>query len=361
MIFPQPNAWNYRRWPYPFPAAYKLGIYTGQRKVTSRAFLPGPLERMAIGQPVEPYWHVVNFAPESRDSGDGEVVPTGSLAYMALMASTDQAAPAGQNASFDAHLYQVAGEKSGHRWQRTLVNAPNFFGTAQQPFYLRKPYYAPNRMPLLVRVSNRTTVTNNIQVVVFGLRRRRPFPSTQAVAAYHQFPRLVTAEMALQLALAAESRILQPTDIVAVQKPPWIDPTAGSQPFRRQASVALPAIGAEATVVTFPVPAGKFGMIFRLANQFNAAGWTEGTGHLTWRLEIDGVPVPGYHNILASMGSMSNPADLEKEPIRIREGQTVALICANVAPGVGVSGQFLLGLLAGYFYPLSAETQSTWL
>lgn len=142
---------------------------------------------------------------------------------------------------------------------------------------------------------------------------------------------------------------------------PWLMMPSGGEPFRfpNQSSVTLGAIAADTVVVAFNVPRGKNGAITIISNQFVGGGWTEGTGDLVWRIDINGVSCQGYNSILASIGSMSNPADLRFNPIRIRENDFVQLILNNV--NVGVAGQMLLGQLGGFFYPLQQEPTSTWL
>lgn len=142
---------------------------------------------------------------------------------------------------------------------------------------------------------------------------------------------------------------------------PWIAMPSGGEPFRypNQAAVSLGAVGSDTVVVSFAVPRGKNGDITIISNQFVGGGWTEGSGGLVWRIDVNGVAVQGYNSILASIGSMSNPADLRLGPIRIRENDFVRLILNNVS--VAQASQYLLGQLGGYFYPLTQEPTSTWL
>jgi len=143
--------------------------------------------------------------------------------------------------------------------------------------------------------------------------------------------------------------------------PPWVEKSAGSQPYMEQntAGLTLPALGTEATVLTFTVPRRKNGLIDRIANQFIGGGWTEGSGDLVWRVEADGVPIQGYHNMISSIGTMTNPADLGQSTLAIYENQVIRLVARNVA--VPVAGQILLGMFRGRFYPIEQEGQNTWL
>ena len=131
---------------------------------------------------------------------------------------------------------------------------------------------------------------------------------------------------------------------------------AEGEDFEQASYVALPAIGASAVVVQFVVPEGRYGMIKRIANVFVGGGFQEGQGGVVWQIIQDAL-VPGtlvapfFDNIVASLGSVSNPSTIDG--IRIREGQLVQLIVKNVS--IVVSGQFVGGRLGGYFYPVELD------
>lgn len=126
------------------------------------------------------------------------------------------------------------------------------------------------------------------------------------------------------------------------------------QEFRRAAYVPIPAVGAQAVVAQLTVPDGYNGMINALANVFVGGGFTEGQGGIVWQLFQDfnpGVIAPDFDNIVASLGAVSNPAKLNG--IRIKERQLVTLLVKNVS--VVVAGQFIGGLIGGYYYPIDLE------
>ncbi|MEE9235112.1 MAG: hypothetical protein V3U28_06725 [Candidatus Acidoferrales bacterium] len=146
------------------------------------------------------------------------------------------------------------------------------------------------------------------------------------------------------------------------EKRPWIDKPAGGIDFRAQniAQVNIPAAtGTEVTVLTFPVPPGMNGIIKLVGNQAVTGGWVEGTGALVWRIELDGMAVRNFQNIIASLGSVSNPGDFGQGGIRIFENQVVAIILRNVSLITGGSDP-VLALLGGWFYPIEQEGESTW-
>jgi len=135
--------------------------------------------------------------------------------------------------------------------------------------------------------------------------------------------------------------------------------------FRYHSGQNLPAIGVTVNVIQFTVPKGMNGIINRLANIVDGAGYQDFSGSTLWQLFTDLAsgtlaanfgsfnPATGQINgsLSASLGSIASPAKLNG--IRIRENQLVTLQFTNVA--LGVAGQIVGGVLGGYFYPASLE------
>lgn len=135
---------------------------------------------------------------------------------------------------------------------------------------------------------------------------------------------------------------------------------AEGEDFEAHGYVAIPAIGAQAIVVSLPIPEGRMAMVKRIANVFVGGGFTEGQGGLVWQILLDGTNVanpvvaPFFDNILASLGSVSNPSTIDG--IRVKENNLLQLIVKNVAIVVG--GQIIGGRLGGYFYPVEKDPEN---
>ncbi len=126
------------------------------------------------------------------------------------------------------------------------------------------------------------------------------------------------------------------------------------KPFEFHGGIALPAIGATATVVSFTVPRGNNGFIRRIGNVFVGGGFTDFSGAVVWQILLDqvkGTVAPNFDSIVASLGSVSNPSPIDG--IHIMELATVALVVKNVSVVVG--GQLIGGRLGGSFHSIREE------
>lgn len=153
----------------------------------------------------------------------------------------------------------------------------------------------------------------------------------------------------------SKSQIYAPSCAVMVPQLPvqnYMPP--GGKPFEFAAGTTIPAIGAQATVLSFNVPKGQNGFIRRIANVFVGGGFTDFSGSIVWQILLDqvkNVVAPGFDNIVASLGTVSNPTNIDG--IHIMENATVALVVTNVS--VVVSGQLIGGRLGGSFHPIPQE------
>lgn len=119
--------------------------------------------------------------------------------------------------------------------------------------------------------------------------------------------------------------------------------------------IALPAVGVNSAVVSFVVPEGFNGVIKRLGNAFVGAGWTEGSGALVYQVQANGGVIRNYDNIVASLGSVANPA--ETSGILIYEQQLIVLQIFNVSLVAGAAQAG--GRLSGWFYPKWRATEDS--
>jgi hypothetical protein len=138
--------------------------------------------------------------------------------------------------------------------------------------------------------------------------------------------------------------------------PPHLWQPLDGFPFDPAAYVSTPAVGSTSTVVQFTVPDGHHGVIWKLGNVYVGTGFVEGSGSLVWQILQDLGVVRNYDNIVASLGTVTQPGQLSG-PILIYEGQLIQLQVQNVSLVAG--GTLVGGRLSGWFFPKSRLLGST--
>lgn len=152
-------------------------------------------------------------------------------------------------------------------------------------------------------------------------------------------------------------------------RPNWLDMGAAGQAFyynnqiypAAPASVFLPAVGAEVTVCSFTVPVGKSAQIFVIIAQVVTGGFIDGSGSVLFRVEINGVCPQGLSAIGVTLNGQPGRGDFSKHPIRAKETDKVALICANISLVTAPNVNPLIGIFDGKYEPLAQQEQNQWI
>lgn len=142
--------------------------------------------------------------------------------------------------------------------------------------------------------------------------------------------------------------------------PPHLFQPQDGFPFDYTNYIATPAVGVAAPVVQFTVPEGHFGVIKRVGNVYIGAGFVEGSGSLIWQIQQNQGVVRNYDNILASLGTVTQPGDLAGS-ILLFEQNLVVLQVNNV--GLVAGGTQVGGRLSGWFFPkdyLASNDDAIW-
>ena len=144
---------------------------------------------------------------------------------------------------------------------------------------------------------------------------------------------------------------------------PWLYPTADFQNFDKApttnnpatGTVALPAIGATATVLQFRVDNGRMGKITQIGIDFVANGaagaslYTQGVlpAQLIFSLQADGkTSFRDYEQFNYLPGAVSAPTPING--LMLMEGQVITLTVENVS--IVVATQFIAARLLGYTF-----------
>ena len=117
------------------------------------------LEKLAA---TRPFWVALYDGTIGAQQTDrGQVIIRDDCWLVALMGSS------GQAAGFVAQFFDT---QRGKLFQDTPVNFANGEGTAQKPFWLKKPQLLPSPGQVQSRVINLATVSNAIQIVGLAYR-----------------------------------------------------------------------------------------------------------------------------------------------------------------------------------------------
>lgn len=149
-----------------YPAGWPFGFLLPGTGLSSSAYVTIPKDRRALGRERVPFWQVINYAPGALVSLDDQILPVGNFVALAFVGSSEQGP-----ASYQTQHFQVVDEQGqGFRFARVGVVESNIMGTANRPFIFRRPYPMPDLLSLLNRMANRATVSQNVQLCVYGVR-----------------------------------------------------------------------------------------------------------------------------------------------------------------------------------------------
>lgn len=137
----------------------------GSRAECARRRLPNAFR--LIGRNKYPYWHSFNYDLQSQTSDNSAIVPQNNFVALSFVGSVSAAAGA------RAQSFQMGSDNAGLKDSRVPVNVANQFGTAQLPYFVRRPMPLPDGRPRLNRCVNLATAENVIQMCIFGCRDKQ--------------------------------------------------------------------------------------------------------------------------------------------------------------------------------------------
>jgi len=137
-------------------------------------------------------------------------------------------------------------------------------------------------------------------------------------------------------------------------EPPWVRmPTQGKR-FFKISSIPLPANdGADHLITSFLVPYGYDGCIVTpIFNTDGVLNFQQGSGDLTWRLQLNQRWVKDFGAVTTYVGSTTTPYAVNIGQIIIQSGQLVRIwVNRSVASGGTISNGRVIGAAAGWYWP----------
>lgn len=138
---------------------------------------------------------------------------------------------------------------------------------------------------------------------------------------------------------------------------PW-DDTYGatpeqSFPFLKQAGIVTPTtVSGDNVVVSFRVTSGYDGLLSGFYFNYSGAGFSQGSGDIVWRVQINQRYVKDLSNVPFLLGDPVNPIPMTQGQI-ITSGQTVRAIVSipNLSGMIQIGNSTVYAGLLGFFWP----------
>ncbi|HWE00678.1 MAG TPA: hypothetical protein VG345_16620 [Bryobacteraceae bacterium] len=132
----------------------------------SAAYVPVQKARLGLrGKKV--VWYVAQLQLLTGQTGYSRVsVAPGFILMQLLGTATPGTDPGDGQGAFQVQIFDTA-RRQQFSDKPTLVNC--MFGTGSDPFILKNPYRFTGTTPVNIRIQNRSKVTNQIWVVLYGV------------------------------------------------------------------------------------------------------------------------------------------------------------------------------------------------
>lgn len=139
--------------------------------------------------------------------------------------------------------------------------------------------------------------------------------------------------------------------------PPWVRMPAQGKRFSKINSVSYttdvqPVPDTDVLVTSFRVPNGYDGCIVGTVNMYTGTGFADGSGDLTWRIQINRRFVKDYGAITTTIGSLAIPYTVNAGQILLQSGQLVQYFVDVDAAGTGnLNGGRVICAMFGWYWP----------
>ncbi len=137
-------------------------------------------------------------------------------------------------------------------------------------------------------------------------------------------------------------------------EPPWVRMPQQGKRFLQISSIALPpADGVDHLIKSFKVPYGYDGCIVTpIFNTDGVVGFQQGSGDLTWRLQLNQRWVRDFGAVTTYLASTTTPYAVNIGQIILQSGQLVQIfVNRSVASSGTISGGRVIGAASGWFWP----------
>jgi hypothetical protein len=143
---------------------------------------------------------------------------------------------------------------------------------------------------------------------------------------------------------------------------PWIYPPAEAILINRRATIAAPAYATQVQIVEFDVPQAMQAVITHLVCKFDGSGFVQGSGAVTWTVDINrplggggaqlGYSPPDLAVIITQLGDFVSGLPWPiPGGIRLSERDQLRMKVTTAAPvGIGAPN-YITGIFLGWYWP----------
>jgi hypothetical protein len=172
------NIWD--RFNSKIPPRHALGVWLSTRKLWTRAFVPGRMDRLQL-RGRRPFWMTFGGVTSVGNVPGPVTIPASQWVELRQVCQSDfiwygsmintTVGGTSANPGVRVQIRDLSTQPGkGKKLSLTGVNDANFAGNAQNPRYLRKPYRFHKGHTIVVRIQNLQTVSNNVQLVLEGVQ-----------------------------------------------------------------------------------------------------------------------------------------------------------------------------------------------
>ncbi len=147
--------------------------------------------------------------------------------------------------------------------------------------------------------------------------------------------------------------------------PPWVKMPPQGRRYAKVGSLAYNAVLADGNDHLIPftqgvgyanggmlVPEGHDGCIVSVVFGYTGTGFNEGSGDLTWRIQINQRWAKDYSKVTTQIGSLQTPYNINSGQILLQTGNLVQVF-VNISAGAAgnLAGGTILGAIFGWTWP----------
>jgi hypothetical protein len=180
-----------------------------------------------------------------------------------------------------------------------------------------------------------------------------PLNVNQRAFPYNEFDNALLDEYCVWATINAGGGIKQICPGLRYKDPPWIKMPLQGKRFSEIKSIPLPnPTGVDTLVGSFMVPAGFDGVGVAVIFNYTGQGFQEGSGDITWRLQLNQHFVKDYGNVQTQLGSLQTPYNQNSGQILLLANQEVQFwVNISTASLGNLNGGRIIASLWGWYYP----------